>query len=221
MKYCGKCQVEVRGALKRCPLCQWPLEGSSQRPALYYPRVTTVYKQYQTFFRYLMLGTVIVAVVCAAINLILPASGKWALYVAVGLVCFWISMILAIKKRKSISQNITYQALIMSALSMLWDLITGWNRWSLDYAIPIIFTVTVASMLIVSRIMKTPAGEYLLCMTVTIVYGFIPIIFYAAGLLQETVPSVICISFSVIALAIIILFKGEEIKQEIARRFHL
>lgn len=168
-----------------------------------------------------MLGTVVVGVICAAVNLILPQSGRWALYVAVGLVCFWLSMVLAIKNRKSIPQSITWQGLIMSGVSIIWDLITGWNSWSLDYSIPIIFTVTVASMMIVTKILKTPTGEYMICVIITIVYGFIPIIFYAAGLLQVTIPSVICISASVIALAIILLFEGENIKQEITRRFHL
>ncbi|MDO4546193.1 MAG: DUF6320 domain-containing protein [Bacillota bacterium] len=220
MRYCNKCNVSVRGDLKRCPLCQTPLSGIDEE-GYCYPKILTVYSQYRTFFKILTFATIVAAVACGAVNLILPHTGSWSLLVIVCLACFWGSMYLAVRQRKSLPKNITQQALFVSIFCVIIDLLTNWHGWSLSYALPSIFVVAMISMTVLARVMNIPAEEYLFCLILDIVFGFIPIIFYALNMLNQNIPSVICMSCSVICLAGIALFQGREIIHELAKRFHL
>lgn len=220
MKYCDKCKVHVRGKNERCPLCQRQLSGDNDKQRCY-PAVLTVYKQYAGFFKLLILLSVTSAVVSIAVNMIIPWSGVWSFYVAVGIGCFWLSLILAVKKRKRLPQNITWQAAIMSVLSIGWDFLTSWSGWSLNYAMPIIFVVAMGSMMILSKLLKIQVGDYLMCLIIDVVFGFIPIIFYSMGMITSPIPSLVCISCSIIVLTMIILFQGRQIMMELGKRFHI
>ncbi|NLD20255.1 MAG: hypothetical protein GX663_08450 [Clostridiales bacterium] len=220
MKYCDNCRVSVRGDLQHCPLCQSRLSGVSEEKACY-PEVHTVYSQYRGFFRMLLFCTIVGGVAASAVNILLRQTGHWALYVLVGLAGFWFSLYYAVKQRKSLPQNITTQAIFISFLCVLFDFLAHWNGWSLSYAVPLIFTVAMLSMALLSKLTNIPANEYLICLILDIVFGFIPILFYALGLLYENIPSVICISCSIVCLSGIVLFQGKEIRQELTRRFHL
>lgn len=220
MKYCDKCKVQVRGNMKRCPLCQRVLSGEAEEGALY-PEVRTVYRQYRTFFKILSFSTVAAAVTASAVNVILSWTGHWALYVVMGIAGFWVSMYFAVHQRNSLPKNITYQAIFISVFSVAWDMVTGWHGWCFSIAIPCTFAVAILSMTVLARLMRIPAGEYLICLFIDIIFAFIPIIFYALGMVSIKTPSIICISFGVISLAGILIFQGREIREELSRRFHL
>ena len=220
MKYCDKCKVTVRGDVKRCPLCQRTLSGQAEESMLY-PKVRTMYRQYREFFKVLIFSTVVAAVAACAVNLILPWTGHWALFVVIGIAGLWVSMYFAVHQRNSLPKNITYQAIFISVFSVIWDLVTHWHGWSVTFAIPCTFAVAIISMTVLAKLMKIPAGEYLICLFIDIIFGFIPIIFYIVGMLQVKIPSIICISCSIISLAGIIIFQGKEIRLELVRRFHL
>lgn len=220
MKYCEKCKVQVRSDVKCCPLCQRKLTGEAEGGPLY-PEIRTMYRQYRRFFKILIFATIVAATLACAVNLLLPQSGRWALFVIIGIAGLWISMYFAVHQRNSLPKNITYQAIFISAFSVVWDLVTNWHGWSLSYAIPCTFAVAVISMTVLAKLMKIPDGEYLICLFIDIIFGFIPIIFYAIGMVDVKIPSIICISCSIISLASIIVFQGDEIRLELARRFHL
>ncbi|MCQ4636332.1 DUF6320 domain-containing protein [Anaerovorax odorimutans] len=220
MKYCEKCKVQVRGDMKRCPLCQRMLVGEAEGGPLY-PEVRTMYRQYRHFFKILIFSTIVAAVAACAVNLLLPQSGHWALFVVIGIAGLWISMYFAVHQRNSLPKNITYQAIFISVFSVIWDLVTHWHGWSINFAIPCTFAVAIISMTVLGRLMKIPAGEYLICLIIDIIFGFIPIVFYAIGIVDVKIPSIICISCSIISLAGIIVFQGDEIRRELTRRFHL
>lgn len=220
MKYCEKCRVSVRGMQERCPLCQRRLVGDGEMEECY-PQIRTIYKQYRMFFKILIFSTITLGITAAAINLILPDTGRWALFVNLGIAGFWISMYLAVRRKNSLPQSIIFQAVFVSVFSVVWDLITHWRGWSISYVIPGVLVVSMISMTVIARVMRVPASEYLICLVLDIIFGFVPIVFYVLDLLIMPIPSVICISCSMVCLAGILIFQGEEIKKELVRRFHL
>lgn len=221
MKYCTKCKVSVRGNSRLCPLCQTSLEDIGGQNESCYPEVHKIYGQNRYLIKVLIFTTIIAAVASSAVNMILPDTGQWALLVIVGILFFWISVFFAVRQRKSISKNITYQAFFISIASVAIDLLTGRHGWSLSYALPVIFVVAMLSMTILAAILKLPANEYIMCLIFDIIFGFIPIIFYSLGMISQKIPSIICIAFSIICLTGIVLFQGKEMLLELERRFHL
>ena len=51
----------------------------------------------------------------------------------------WLSLALAVRKRKNIPKGMLYQVALLSIICMIWDFATGWNGWSIDY-VPVSYT---------------------------------------------------------------------------------
>ena len=219
MKHCEKCKIDVRGSTKRCPLCQGRLTGESDE--VMYPKIATVLEKHELFIKLLILGTVTAGAAAVAVNLILPKTGLWSLFVVLGIICFWISLATAFKRRNNLPKNITSQVVIISLLCMLWDYITGWHGWSIDYVLPISCAAGMVSLGILARILPLPRGDYLVCMVMDIVFGNVPLIFFFLGKTTVAIPSVACAALSVVAFVFILLFEGGDIKEEIIRRIHI
>lgn len=219
MRTCKKCGVKVRGTETFCPLCQHRLLGEPEEAV--YPEIPTVYRQHELLFKCLILISVAVGVICAAVNLLVPGGGFWSFFVALGILCFWVSLAYAARKRDNIPQNITAQVFLVSVLSFGWDCLTGWHGWSLDYVIPIACGTAMLSLFILAKVMKLPPEEYILYFMVDILFGVVPLVFYLAGLIHVAVPSVVCISLSFFSLSALLVFEGKAMLRELTRRFHV
>ena len=180
----------------------------------------TVFRQNEHFFKVLILVTIAVCVVCGAVNLLLR-RGYWSLLVALGVLCFWISLASAVRKRDNIPESITVQVFLVSALGLVWDWLTGWRGWSVDFVLPIVCSMALLSLAILAKVLKMPPGDYLVYLNVDIVFGIAPLVFYLTGLVHIALPSVICISLSILTFSALILFEGRNMREEMDRRFHI
>lgn len=219
MKYCEKCKVSVRGKEMVCPLCQNRLSGTDEEGL--YPSVPTIYRQYELFFKLLIFSTIAVGVICVAVNLIFPQSGYWSVFVVLGVLCFWISLPYALRKKDNIPNNITAQVFILSVLSLGWDWFTGWRGWSLNFVIPISCSIAMVSLAIIARVTKIPAEDYIVYLIVDIMFGIVPLFFYLTGHVGFVIPSVVCIALSILSLSGLILFEGKNVLREIIKNFRL
>jgi hypothetical protein len=162
-----------------------------------------------------------VVIIAATVNCLLPRSGFWSLFVFGGVACLWLSLMVAIRKRHNILKNLSYQVTIISLLSVLWDIFTGWRGWSVDYVIPIAFVSVMAATTILARILNLPAETYIIYSVLLIVYGIIPAVFILSGLGAVTWPSLICVAASLLSLAALLIFEGRNMTEELKRRLHL
>lgn len=219
MKYCEKCNVKIVGSRKVCPLCQSRLIGNSEEEV--YPYIPTIYQSFNRFFKLLILASVAAAVIAVTVNLLIPTSGWWSVFVVLGIACLWVSLAFSVHKRNNIPKILMYQVVVISLLSVLWDSITHWHGWSLDYVVPIACIAAMASLAITVRVMKMPIRDYLIYLCIDTLFGIIPAIFYLTGSLRVRYPSFICVAFSIITMAALLIFAGESIKTELKRRLHL
>ncbi|NLY69536.1 MAG: hypothetical protein GX067_07075 [Clostridiales bacterium] len=219
MKYCEKCSVSVRGDRELCPLCQSRLTGEGEPEP--FPAVSSVYRQFERLFKWLLFATVSAAIICVAINLMLPDTGAWSLFALLGLGCFWIIMYLSIKRKSGIARYIANQAAVVAVGSVVWDYVTGWRGWSLDYAMPIAFTAAMLAITVVSRVLRSDAGDYITSLVLIGLGGLIPLVFYFTGVLLIVIPSIICVACSLILFVGLLVFKGSEMKYELSKRFHV
>lgn len=220
MKYCDKCKISVRGTLKKCPLCQRPLLGTSSEKNCY-PEIMALYNKYKFRSKIILFVMICIALICVAINLMIPESGTWSRIVVFSLLCLWFSMTIAIHQRRSIPQNITVQAFVVSVSCVLMDFLTKWYGWSIDFVLPFIFIIAMLSMTILAMAMKIPVNEYMVCLLVDIVFGFIPMLLNLLGLINHSIPSIICSTCSFICLSGILIFQGRGIMHELRKRFHI
>lgn len=219
MKSCVKCKVTVRGNRLNCPLCQNSLTGTGETDI--YPHIPTIYRQYMKFFKFLAMGTISLGVIAIMLNIMLPQSGYWSLFVVCGIVCFWIMLAFFIPKRNNIPKNITYQVFFLAIFSLIWDYITGWRGWSVDFAIPIIFIVGIAALSIIPTLMKIPVSDYLICLVADALFGFTPFLFLLLGKVKYVYMSYICITLSILTFISLLLFERNNVLNEARKRFHL
>lgn len=223
MKYCVKCKLSVAGEPSQCPLCQGVLSerGEPDTRGEIFPVIPSVLRRHSLFFRILMMVSVAAAVICLIVNLILPQHGWWSLFVLAGLACGWISLTVAIHYRRNIPKSMLYQIVVVSALAWLWDYFTGWRGWSIDYVIPIMCVVAMLVLAVTARVFKLNLGSFIIYITIAALFGIVPVVFYARGMLTVVYPSLICVAGSVISLAALMIFEGENMRAELKRRLHL
>jgi hypothetical protein len=221
MKSCKKCDVSVSGGFKKCPLCQNALTGESHGGDEAFPFIPLTKHKHNTLYRFLLLCSSTVVIASLTVNLILPQSGFWSLFVIAGVICLWIGLITAIRKRHNILKNLSYQVSIISVLSLLWDYFTGWRGWSIDFVIPIAFVTVMAATAVLARILKLQAETYIIYSLLLILYGIIPAIFLISGLSTTELPSLICVSCSLLSLAALLIYEGGNMAEELKRRLHL
>ena len=220
MKYCNNCKVNVVGNRKNCPLCQESLTGDKYKNEVF-PTISFVYREHSMFFRIMLLASIIIASVFVAINILFPQRGAWSLFILGGLGSVWASLITAINKRNNIPKNIVYQIMIISVIAILWDFITGWKGWSIEYVIPLVCVFAMISMAIISKIRRLHVEDYILYIIIDGLFGIIPIIFLLTGILKVIYPSLICIVTSIISLSTILIFEEQKLRAEVKRRLHL
>lgn len=225
MRTCEKCNVRVVGERESCPLCQNDLssakENANSKSEEVFPLVPTIYHQFSFIFKLLIFISVVAVLVSVSVNLILPDYGAWSLFVVGGVACLWISLALAIRKRKNIPKNMMYQVVIISVGCVLWDVFTGWRGWSVDYVIPILCIAVMISLAVLSIILNWKFENIIIYFCIEALFCIVPLIFYLTGILHVVIPSIICSLCSVVSIAAIIIFKGDSIWAELKRRLYI
>lgn len=220
MKTCEKCKVSVAGIARRCPLCQGELLPGVGEERAVFPVVPTIYRKFQGLFRLLIFLSIAVGVIAVAVNLMLPETGAWSLFVVGGLVCLWVSLMLAVKKRKNIPKDMLYQVALISIVCVIWDFATVWNGWSIDFVLPILCMAAMVAMGVLSYVLHWHRDETLIYICIDALFGVVPIIFYFTGCLSVVYPSVICVAASVLSVVWLMVFRGDSIWAELKRRLH-
>jgi len=222
MQYCSNCQVHVRGNKTECPLCRNALpHGDDTKGAKeIYPEIPPIYERHLAF-RIMIFISIVVIVSSFVIYKLIPSTVNWPIFVILGLVSMWLSLIVVIRKMYNITKNIMWQVIIVSALSIVWDWGIGWKGWSLDYVIPILCVAAIFVMYVTAKVMKLSVRDYISYFLLDGLFGIIPIIFIIFNWIDVLYPSIISVAASIIFLSGILIFQGENIKAELQKRMHI
>lgn len=221
MQTCGNCNISLRGNYEVCPLCGGLLPGNEEKEDEVFPKLPTIFQEFNIFIRVIILISIAAIVISFAINLIFTKASRWSLIVAAGIACMWVSLFFIIRKKNNIPKTIVWQVMLISVLSVLWDWSIGWLGWSIDFVIPTICFGAMIVMAIAAKILKIGVRDLIVYLFIDIIFGFIPIIFILTGILSVAFPSVICVATSAISLSALILFQGDNMKAELRKKMHI
>ncbi|GAA4115967.1 DUF6320 domain-containing protein [Enteractinococcus coprophilus] len=175
-------------------------------------------------FRLLFFGSLAIILGSFAVQLFLgrgPAEFGAVRSVWLGVVTMWLVAVMAVRKRRNVAKSIVYLVLIVGLVCLYWDYLNGWQGWSLNYAIPIVCGSSILALLITVRSMRIEVGNYIVYSGITILLGLLPIVFLVFSWVTTTLPSAICVAVSVIALVVIQVYRGAEVRHELAKRLHV
>lgn len=220
MLYCKKCGVHIAGEARRCPLCQGELSGTPEE-ADCFPELPVRTAAFDLLLRLLALGSVAMTAICVAVNFSFPGRGWWSAFVAAGLASAWLTIGIAVWKRRRPLKAVFWLVCALSLLALAWDYGTGGRGWAIDFVLPILYTCTMVAMTAAARLLHLRPQDYLLYLSLSVLFGIIPVILLACGALAVIYPSVICAVVSVISLAALLLFERNAMWDELVRRLHL
>ena len=73
-----------------------------------------------------------------------------------------------------------------------------------------------------NKVQKLKAKDYMIYLLMAGSYGMtVPFIFLLTRVVTNTIPSLLCVMFSFLLLVALIIFKKEEVLQEIHKKFHI
>lgn len=224
-KKCLNCNVIVRGDKLRCPLCGNNMPDSDEllqadHHSDVFPYIEAEFKSHLAV-RILVFISVVTVILSFAINRYYTSRFNWPLLILLGLGSMWLIAGNVLLKRRSIAKVITWQVTILGLLALIWDRAIGWQGWSLDFAIPIICTAATGAMFVIAQVRQLEAAEYLVYLSLTALFGLVPLLFILFGWVHIALPSVICVVISAIMLSAILIFQWESIRSELDRRLHI
>ena len=144
MQYCKRCKITVRNSRRKCPLCQGNLEGNPEEENRMFPDLRRESSRMAMGFRIFSFVCIAVCVAAVSVNWILGFHSFWSGYVLAGVGCMWILSAVAIVKRRNLFKNAVWEAVLLWAVFLFWDFITGWRGWSVDFGIPIVLLAVYA-----------------------------------------------------------------------------
>lgn len=226
MRFCEKCGVKVNDDSEHCPLCQRVLseneendENSCGEPV--FPIIPTLYSRYHFFIKLIIFGSIAGCVISVIVDFLTESRVHWSGFVIVGVACIWLSLAIAYRKRHNIPKVIFQQVLAAAAVVLLWDFMTGWKNWSVDYVIPFLFVGANISLVTTAILLNLDISDFIFYCFMNMLFGIVPIVFICTGILNVRYPSMISVGLNVIALSWVFLFQGKRMCGEIISRFHV
>lgn len=231
MQYCNQCRVQIRGNTDRCVLCgnllnsgadvrNSPRAEAGRSGKEVFPEIPPAYERHLAI-RILVFISFAAIVASFAMRMIFPSGVNWPLYVVLGLVSMWLGLIIVIRKGYHIPKTIMWQVTVVSILSVIWDKMTGWRGWSIDYVIPAVFVAAVLVMYIIAKITKLSIRDYITYALLDGLLGILPVLFIVFDWVSVYYPAIICAAASITFLSAIFIFQGDNIRKELNKRMHI
>lgn len=201
-------------------LSEMGIESVIEEPS--YPEERLAGAAVKKFFQRFTFLCMCCAVTSVASNVILTPQRFWSLIVCGGILSMWTTLMIGIVKRYNLLKNAMWQLIILTVGCLFWDKGMGWYKWSVNYVFPAVCICTMLAMLIISKVQRLSPREYMIYFVMASGYGVvIPLILFLAGVLTVTFPSVICIGFSFLFFMAQVIFKRQELGEELNKKFHI
>ena len=125
------------------------------------------------------------------------------------------------RQRNNIAKSVLYQAIIILPLLLILDYLTGFHRWSVNFAIPSLLTASILAILVIAFVSKYNEHRCLVYILVNAIFAAVPVILLALGVVTIHWPSFGCIGVTVLSVAAMVLFARVNTIHELKRRLHL
>jgi hypothetical protein len=142
---------------------------------------------------------------------------------SLGVVCAWLIVNIGFQKRKNIPKNIMYEAIVSMLLCIIWDKVTGWIGWSIDYVLPVTSAALVVFYFVMGIADRTRRSTYV----AYLVLSEIGIIVSAVLLFTDTLCGVsryisgISVGVGAALLIAQMIFRGKSFFSELYRWLHM
>lgn len=219
MKKCYKCNVIVNSSLNKCPLCQNEIKHGKSKECVF-PIIPTIYKKHKLLYKMLSFISLFGSIICITINSIVSKEISWSWFVIAGILCFWITLITAIKRRNHFMKLLFTEFNLIVIITILWDYFTGWHLWSINYVLPFTCISYIIAMFIMRIFFKYYIKDHIIYITLNCLIGIIPLLLILIDVVTVEWPSMISVILSIFMVLLLAIFNRKSFTKELTRRFH-
>lgn len=178
MSKCVKCNVIIKDASERCPLCQHVLTRDVELEENVYPDAIHVTKKFRFWENLLLFVSLILACGAIFMNTLLYPDVSWGLVVVLILAYANAVVRLAVTGRSGYLFK-TFSLLILAVLILLGiDYLTGYHKWSLDFVLPAGILAADLTILILMLVNRRNWQSYMMVEILMMLLSVIPVILW-------------------------------------------
>ena len=223
MKRCEHCNVDVATTHDTCPLCFRELVdiGGRETPDLFKEKQPKpVIKHRVLLIKIFLFLSIIAAVTCLTVNLMVKPIPVWSLVVIVSILYCWVLICHTILSKRSIFEKLLLQIGVVVGLVFLCEWVAAGGKWMVDYVIPAISMSAILVLFILSQALKYHKGVlsfFILTIILVILSGAL-LLFKATSF---KLLNIIVLLEGALSLLGMILFSGGVLKTEFSKKFHV
>lgn len=219
MKKCYKCNVLANSSVPKCPLCNSNIEDDGIDESVF--PIIPIRIKHRLIFQLLLFLSVLGCVICTIINYLVNKEIGWAWFVIAGIISFWVTFIIGVKKRNHLMRLLFSEIMLILVASILWDYFTGWHFWSVTYVLPFLSIAYITTLFFLRIFLKNIFKDYIIYIYINSLVGLIPLYFIFRNLLSIKWPSIVCVIFSICSIFALAIFNHRQMVNELERRLHI
>lgn len=219
MKKCTKCNVNLDIISNTCPLCNSEIKSDKEFDSSY-PIIKTVVSK-SLFRKVLFFLTCIISLVAIGLNYFLTPSIKWSIFVVLQIFTSYYIFYNILSGRKRVIKLLFVLNLFVSALSIFWDIYTGFHGWSINYVIPSLCITYGIFMLILRLVNYYAFRENSSYIYLNICLEFVPLLMVSLEKANLNILVYLSSFFGVLHLLILLIFDGSSFKDDIVKKLHI
>lgn len=219
MRRCNKCNVELDIISNKCPLCDSVIDEDKKTDSSY-PTINTVVSK-SLFRKIIFFIACIVSALVLILNYALTPNIKWSLFVVAQIFASYYVFYNVLSGRKKVIKLLLSLNIIVSSLSIFWDVYTGFHGWSVNYVIPSLCISYGMFMLILRLVRYYAFKENSSYIYLNICLEFLPIILVYFGYAKANILIYLSMIFGIINLLVLLAFDGSSLKDDILKKLHI
>ena len=178
-------------------------------------------KKKDLIFKILLISSIILALILLLINKLTTPEIPWAALANAGIIYVWITVFYSIKKNINIAGHVLIQAIAISLLTVFIDYKLGFEKWSINIAVPIIIMIANATMLILTIVSHKKFIKYAIYQLIIVLFSMIPVILISENIIENKILSIVASSISILNLLLTLFLCAKDVKSAIIRKFHI
>ena len=178
-------------------------------------------KKGDLIFKIFLISSFVLGILLFIINKLTTPNIPWATLTNAGIIYIWITVFYSIKKNTNIAGHVLIQAIAISLLTIFIDYKLGFEKWSINIAIPIIIIIANITMLILTIVSYKKYIKYAIYQLIIVLFSMIPVILIGENILENKVLSIVASSISISNLILTLILSAKDVKEAVIRKFHI